>query len=376
MRKFLRMCEAGALALAFFFLPAMSALAAGDMPQIQASGMVLLDADTTRILASQKAHEKLPMASTTKIMTAILCIEAGDLDRIVDVPDEAYGVEGSSMYLHRGEQISLRDLLYGLMLLSGNDAAVTIAVSIAGSVENFAKLMNEKARQLGCVNTNFVTPNGLPNENHYTTAYDLALIAAYSMKNETFQQMVQTTYYQTQTGDMVRTLKSKNRILWEYPGGNGVKTGYTKAAGRCLVFSARQNEQGVIGVVLNAPNMWEDAKRLLDYAFSTYNMEQKVRQGEIVAQIPVKKGLEDRLEIVAKRSILFPEDPDIPANITMRMDCPIVLEAPVVQGDVIGRLELYCEGRMLAYTDLVAAQAVSKKEYSNYFLELLDRWAS
>jgi len=346
------------------------------MPQIQASAMVLIDADTTRILASQKAHEKLPMASTTKIMTALLCIEAGELDRIVSVPDEAYGVEGSSMYLHRGEQISMRDLLYGLMLLSGNDAAVTIAVSIAGSVEDFAKLMNEKAKALGCVNTNFVTPNGLPNDNHYTTAYDLALIAAYAMENETFQQVVQTTYYQTQTGDMVRTLKSKNRILWEYPGGNGIKTGYTKTAGRCLVFSARQDGQGVIGVLLNAPDMWDDAKELLDFAFHTYEVEEKVRQGEVVAKITVEKGLEDRLEIVAKRSILFPEDPEIPAKITMRIDCPRTVEAPVMQGDIVGRLELYCEGRMLACTDLAAAKTVLKKEYSYYLLELLDRWAS
>ena len=152
-----------------------------DTVDVSAGGVMLMDARTHKVLYAKTAHEKLPMASTTKIMTAILAIEAGNLDALVTVPQEAYGVEGSSMYLRLGEQISMRDLLYGLMLVSGNDAAVAIAVHVGGSVEGFAALMNAKAASLGAHNTHFVTPNGLPDPDHYTTAYDLALIACYAM---------------------------------------------------------------------------------------------------------------------------------------------------------------------------------------------------
>ena len=211
-----------------------------DTEEISAGGVMLMDACTHKVLYAKNAHEKLPMASTTKIMTAILAIETGKLDALVTVPKEAYGVEGSSMYLRLGEKISLRDLVYGLMLVSGNDAAVAIAINVGGSIAGFAALMNEKAKALGAQNTHFVTPNGLHDAEHYTTAYDLALIASYAMQNETFREIVGTTYYRTVTGEITRTVKNKNKILWEYEGGNGVKTGYTMAAGKCLVFSAER----------------------------------------------------------------------------------------------------------------------------------------
>jgi len=173
---------------------------------------LIVDGRTAEVLESENADVQLPMASTTKVMTALLAIEhTADLDALIQIPDGAVGVEGSSMYLNRGESLSMRDLLYGLMLTSGNDAAVAIAMTVGGSVEGFAELMNQRARELGCENTNFVTPNGLHDDQHYTTARDLAAISAEAMKNPTFREVVGTTYHETTTGDRKRTLKNKNK---------------------------------------------------------------------------------------------------------------------------------------------------------------------
>lgn len=221
------------LSLILFIIACTISGSAYALPDIHAQAYALVEASTGRILLESNAAEHLPMASTTKIMTCILAIENGNLDTIVQVPDEAVSIEGSSIYLQYGETISLRDLLYGLMLASGNDAAVTIAIHIAGSVEAFAEMMNQKAVEIGAADTHFVTPNGLPDENHYTTARDLALISAYAMQNEVFRQIVGTSSMNLAQDDdsPARYLRSKNKMLYQYDGGNGIKTGYTRAAG-------------------------------------------------------------------------------------------------------------------------------------------------
>ena len=216
------------------------------------------------MICAKEAHKKLPMASTTKIMTALIVIENCSLGDTVKVSPKAYGVEGSSMYLNAGEEVSVEDMLYGLMLLSGNDAAVALAIHTAGSVEAFAALMNARAEEIGAHNTHFVTPNGLHDPEHYTTAYDLALIAAEAMKNPDFRKIVGSTYHKTTTGSVIRYMKNKNKILWQYEGGCGVKTGYTKAAGRCLVFAAERDGMTLIGAVLSCPDMFNVAKAMLD----------------------------------------------------------------------------------------------------------------
>jgi len=344
-----------------------------DGPSVSAAGAVLLDVDTGRVLAAKNAHKQLPMASTTKVMTALLAIEKGNLQAICQVPPEAYGVEGSSMYLNAGEQVSLEDLLFGLMLASGNDAAVTIARHIGGSVEGFAALMNKRAKELGCLNTNFVTPNGLPDPNHYTTAYDLARISAEAMKQPEFQKIVASKYHQTATGDIKRTLKNKNKILWQYEGGNGVKTGFTKAAGRCLVFSAEREGHTIVGVVLNAPDMWNDAMRYLDHGFDRYQWKEFVKAGEGIRSVAVIKGMKNSLEAVAKDGILLPvagadEKPEL------RVVCSPALQAPVMQGETIGMLEAWLDGRCLAKTSLIAADTVLRKEYPYYVWRLIRSW--
>ena len=237
----------------------------------------VMEADSRRILYEAHGDVRLPMASTTKIVTAITVIEnSKNLDEKFCVPEEAAGVEGSSVYLKAGEEISPRDLLYGLMLRSGNDCAVALAVRTAGSVGRFSALMNATAQKAGALNSRFRNPHGLPLNNHYTTAVDLSHITAYAMQNELFRQIVSTKYYEA------KNWKNKNKMLATYEGAKGVKTGYTKEAGRCLVTAAERNGMTLICTVLGCPMMYERTKMLLDDSFSRYQMVDLVKKDEVL----------------------------------------------------------------------------------------------
>lgn len=339
---------------------------------ISAQSAVLMETGTTKVLHYKAAHEELAMASTTKIMTAILGIErGGNLDALVAVSPEAYGVEGSSIYLKMDEKISLRDLLYGLMLSSGNDAAVAIACYIGGSVEGFAQMMNEKAESIGAMDTHFVTPNGLHDDMHYTTAYNLALIASYAMRNEVFREIVGTEYYKTTTGDVQRTFKNKNKLLWEYEGGNGVKTGYTMKAGKCLVFSAERDGFEILGVVLNAPDMFLDAKQLLDYGFENFSLARAIAAGEILAQVPVRGGRKNMLALTVKEDIMIPVGNEETLNVRTRIVTKDDIEAPVEAGMELGTLELWDVSRLLASCPLIAAENIDAVSFSFFFERLI-----
>lgn len=222
------------------------------------------------VLHEKNADERMPMASTTKIMTALIIAEDCDLNEVITVPDEAVGVEGSSVYLKHGEVLSVRDLLYGLMLRSGNDCAAALAIHHSNSVEKFVAVMNKKAATLGASSTNFTNPSGLPDDNHYTTARDLCKIARYAMQNEIFSQVVGSTSY---VGDY-RSYTNKNKILHTLEGANGVKTGYTVKAGRCLVSSAKRGNMDVICVVLNCHDMYERSERIINDSFKKYCVEE------------------------------------------------------------------------------------------------------
>ena len=227
---------------------------------VSAESAILIEASTGRVLYEQNAYQQMPMASTTKIMTAIIALENCDVDETVVVGQNASGVEGSSIWLSVGETMTLSDMLFGLMLASGNDAAVAIAEHVAGSVEDFTVLMNKKAQDIGAYNTNFVNPNGLPADGHYTTAYDLALISAYAMQNVYFCEIVKTQYktISWEGHEWNRVVKNKNKIIWNYDGGNGIKTGYTDDAGRCLCAAANRDGMQLVSVVLSAPDMFND----------------------------------------------------------------------------------------------------------------------
>ena len=355
-----------------FTMPAMA-----EAPEVQAGGAALIEVSTTKVLYANNAHVKLPMASTTKIMTALLAIENGELDELVTVPAEAYGVEGSSMYLEKDEKLSLRDLLYGLMLVSGNDAAITIAIHIGGSMEGFAHMMNTRAKELGALNTSFVTPNGLHDPEHYTTAYDLALISAAAMKNPEFQEICGTSYYRTATGNVQRTLKNKNKILWQYEGGNGVKTGFTKTAGKCLVFSAERDGMMLLGVVLNCPNMFPDAMKMLDYGFEHFEMRTLIRAGEVGTRLPVDSGMKNVLEVAAKEDIIIPVGIEgESAAITTRVILSSDLRAPIEIGSEAGRLEVWEGEKLLVSRSLYACNEISERNLHYYIKKLVGRWTA
>ena len=237
-----------------------------------ASGAVCIEASSRRVLYADGKDEVCYPASTTKVLTALIALERLPLDKIVTVPEIAEGVEGSSIYLKAGDTITVEDLLFGLMLRSGNDAAVTLATEVAGGIDEFASLMNGKAKMLGARNSHFVNPHGLHDDNHYTTAYDLALICATAYENHDFVRIVGTKQRKIVVSGEARYIANKNKLLRLFKGANGVKTGFTKKSGRCLVGGAKRGDMQLITVVLNHGDMWNDTVRMLNFGFDNYAM--------------------------------------------------------------------------------------------------------
>ena len=252
--------------------PQRDTLCGGAAPAVSAAGAILIRADTGAVLFEKEAEKRLYPASTTKIMTALVVLETleklslGPDSRVV-IPAEAAGLEGSSIYLKAGENISMEELLYGMMLQSGNDAATAAAICAGGSLQNFVLQMNQKAEELGCTGTHFTNACGLFDENHYTTAKDLACIAAAAMRREDFRRIVSSPDWQSTESE--RNFYNKNKTVHQYEGGDGVKIGFTKASGRTLVASATRNDVSLIAVVLRDGNWFQDAYAMLDYGFET-----------------------------------------------------------------------------------------------------------
>lgn len=268
----------GAFSRLFFYGDEKAEEVASFAPIISASGAILITADEGEIIYEKDADKKLMPASTTKIMTALVALEileeigAGPDSRVI-IPKDAIGVEGSSIYLKAGEKITIEELLYGTMLQSGNDAATALAICCGGTLENFVDKMNQKAKKLGCRNTNFINPSGLSHEEHYTTAGDLARIAREAMKNEYFRKIVGAKSWHSQ--DTERTFSNKNKTVTQYEGATGIKIGYTKASGRTLVASAKRGGVELIAVVLNDSNWFNDAYAMMDYGFSRKDIGKK-----------------------------------------------------------------------------------------------------
>lgn len=268
---------------------------------LSAQKAILMDAATGRVLYEQNADDQSLIASTTKIMTAlVVCQQCNVLDR-VRIPAEAVGIEGSSMYLQEGEILTVQELLYGLMLQSGNDAAVALAIYCGGTVEGFAELMNDKARSLGLEGSHFVNPNGLDAPGHYSTARDLAVLAAYAMEDPIFAQTVGTR--QIKIGE--RYLTNHNKLLWRVEGAEGVKTGFTKAAGRILVSSASRQGRRLICVTINAPDDWNDHAVLYRQGFDDYSIQTVVTAGQSLGQVEVAGGEGDMVHLVAAEDFSY-----------------------------------------------------------------------
>ena len=351
----------------------MPSVCAGQQLSPNSKAAVLIDVASGRILYQKNMKQQLPMASTTKIMTAITAIEEGNLQDMVTASLRAQNTGGSSIYLQAGERLTMEELLYGLMLQSGNDAAVAIAEHIAGSCEEFASLMNKKAAGIGAVNSNFVNPHGLDAPNHYTTAEDLAKITAYALKNPEFKKIVATKQKKIPWWgrDYLRVLNNKNKILWQVEGGDGVKTGFTKKAGRCLVASATRDGWQLASVVLNCGPMWEESKALLEYGFENYEPVVFYEKGQFVKTIAVKKGKEERVRLVADRAVMVPLTSEERERVVLVEDSEDYLQAPVMEGQVAGSVKVMLDGEVIMYANLVCQQEVKERSIRRVIPEIL-----
>lgn len=361
MKRFL----SAALALCLLCPP----LRAAAAPGLSAASAILVDADSGRVLYERDAHTRRSIASTTKLMTALVVLEgAPDLARTVTICREDTLTEGSSMYLRVGEEVTLECLLYGLLLHSGNDAALALARCTAGDVPAFVARMNQKARTLGMENTSFANPNGLDDAAHYSTAADMALLARACLENETLAAMVATRSI-TIGG---RTFTNHNKLLSRYEGCRGMKTGYTQFAGRTLVSCASRDGQTLVCVTLNAPDDWRDHTALYDYGFSHFPNQTLVRQGEVQDRIPVEGSLVRFAEVQAGGSFSYPtaEGEQIQREVTLTQR----VQAPVEAGQTAGMLTYRLEGQTIGEVPLVFAHSVpiDAAPPQTWFQRLLD----
>ena len=333
---------------------------------VSARRAYVLDAVSGRVLFERNPDERSLIASTTKIMTAlIVCEQCNVLDRM-RIPKEAVGIEGSSMYLREGEVLTLQELLYGLMLSSGNDAAVALAIYCGGTVEGFAELMNDKARNLGLTGTHFENPNGLDSPGHYSTARDLAKLAAYAMDNPIFYKTVSAR--NVKAGQ--RYLTNHNKLLWRLEGADGVKTGFTKAAGRILVSSATRQGRRIIGVTIDDPDDWNDHCQLLNDGFSRFQVRRIVEEGQCVGTLEVMGGQNCRVQILAAEAYSYAlageERPQI------ALPGPGFVYAPAVAGADAGYAYVLIAGNAVGKFPVVFGQTVEQvpEEEKSFFQKL------
>lgn len=367
-KKLLSVFLAAAILIPTARIHAVTELPTAAEIQLSAKSAVLLEESTGHILYEKDSRTRRPMASTTKIMTAICAIELGGLDREITVTDKTVGVEGSSIYLKAGDKITLEELVWAVMLESANDAAETLAVELGGSIEGFADIMNRKASELGLENTHFENPHGLSDENHYTTAEDLARIAAYAMKNERFREIASTDYHKIDYGESTRSLRNHNKLLRMYDGAVGVKTGFTKLSGRCLVSAAEREGLTFIAVTLDAPDDWNDHARMLDLGFSSLMRLNLIDPCEAAYLIPCIGG-DGRQVLVRNSEGLSLVLPRGDYSITERVILPHYFFAPVTAGDTVGKIEFLDGDTVIGEVPLVAEETVERVRYKQGILE-------
>lgn len=324
--------------------------ASAPPPDCSAGAAIVIHADSGECIYERRADEPMLIASTTKIMTAAVVLENCELNERVLIDERSAGLEGSSMYIKPGESYSVEELLYGMLLVSGNDAAAALAIHTAGSIEGFAELMNELAQRLHMDNSSFKNPHGLNQEGHYGSARDMARLAAYCMENPDFARIVCTT--SRRVGDKV--LNNHNRLLRTYPGCIGVKTGYTKAAGRALISCAEREGARYICVTFADPNDWEDHARLYDWAFANFRCEELISP-EMRFSLPVISGVRDAVELrpaCGVRRLLAPE-----AAVSYELYVPRFGFAPIEPGEVVGSIRALVDGELAAEVELICAES-------------------
>ena len=338
---------------------------------LSASSAVLYQPENDIFLYSKSADTKMPMASTTKIMTALVALDGTSLQDTVIIDERSVGVEGSSAYLKAGELLTIEELLYALLLQSANDAAVAIACHVAGDVDAFALLMNEKAKDLGLSCTNFTNPHGLDDKEHYTTARELAIITAEAMKNESFRKITSTYKKTFSAEDRTRTYVNHNKMLLNYEGCIGVKTGYTQRSGRCLVVAAERNGLEFISVTLDAPNDWSDHTKLLDYGYDTLERIDLAKVDEYCYNVPIINGDKESILVTNDKDIsIIVEKGDRSLNKHIKLIRYAV--APISEGDVLGEIIFTIDGKEVDRCNLIARENAGSNEKKS----LLDRLTS
>lgn len=337
--------------------------------EVSADSAALYDCQSGTFFYEKNADKQRGMASTTKIMTAIVALENCRLDEEVDVKYEYTAVEGSKMYIKPNEPVSMKELLYGLLLSSGNDAAKAIAGHISGSDEEFAKLMNNKAGELGLKSTSFENPSGLDGENHYTTAKELALIADYAMGIPQFRDIVATKNIKTDSG---RFLSNHNKMLKLYESADGIKTGFTKKCGRCLVSSATKNGRRLIAVTLNAPDDWNDHTNMLNYGFSLFEQAEICAENQEMGDVYVVSH--GNVKIKADRAICLSLTEQEKADLTYRTEGAKMVYPPVKSGEKYGKLLVYSGGKEIASVDLLYTEDVQQQIIERKRSNILAEW--
>lgn len=359
-------------------------------PKINSRAAVVIDRKTKTILYGKNEMSKRAMASTTKIMTAMVVIQNTNLDNIVEISKKAAATGGSVLKVRAGDKITVRDLLYGLLLRSGNDTAVALAEYVGGSIEGFSKLMNQNAENLGLSNTHFVTPHGLDHAEHYTTAYELAIITDYALKNEVFAQIVGTKTHTITVNGISRTINNTNELLGNLNGVYGVKTGFTNGAGRCLVTSAKRGDMDVICVVIGADtkkDRTQDSVKLIEYIFQNYelvNLNEKIKENfknwnNINAdRIHIEKGTGEKLEldlVTKNEEITYPILKGTEDKITINIEANLELKAPIETGTQIGKVIVKYEENVIKELDIVNKNRINKKRINNYIAEFFNNYS-
>ena len=331
---------------------------AEGQPDISARSAVVICAETGEVVYSKNMNECLPMASTTKIMTAILALEYGADDHYLTVTEDIIAVEGSSMGLKDGDSVSLKTLVKGMLLKSGNDAANAVANIVAGDIPSFIKMMNEKATSIGMYSTSFETPSGLDGDNHYSTAFDMAILGAYAIQNPEFRSICSaesmTVYYGS--SPYRRTLTNHNKLLTMYDGAFGIKTGFTKKSGRCLVSAVKRDGKTLVAVTLNAPDDWDDHIKMYDYAFNKVSSVNLTADTDNLV-LNIVGGTKDKVSVVAE---------NIPAitvlNDNYHYETEIFIKhfeyAPIDMGEIVGKIQFYSNGVKISETNLITTEEV------------------
>lgn len=325
------------------------------LPYVTAHSAILMDAQTGDILYERDAHKQRPNASTTKILTAIVALELAGLDEVATVSEKADKVGESSLHLHKDEKLKLGELIEGALVKSGNDACVAIAEQTAGSLDNFIRLLNLKAVSIGANNTNFTNPHGLPDKNHYSTAYDLAIMARYGLSIPEFSKIVQRkvatiNYEHPQKNQIISTT---NKLLYNYALADGVKTGTTNAAGKCLVASASKNGRRLISVVLDAPDRFGDAQRLLEWGFNNTKIVTMGKMGDLVTDHPIYQG---NLSVTLGNDVVLCLETARLSEIRLQVEFLKGIYPPINKGDILGNYNIYLSDKLLKEVPLVAGE--------------------